>query len=61
MTIDEFNNTGWAAGMKAKYKDEVYPISSCDFNEALVGLSGVTLGTDEPTWVRCENIDLVID
>lgn len=45
--------------MFAMYKGEKYPIAACDFEEALVALSGVTLGTDEPNWVRCENIQLV--
>lgn len=61
MTIDEFNKTGWCCGMKAKYKGEIYPIASCDFEEKLVALPGVTLGTDEPNWIRCENIEIIDD
>ena len=61
MSIDEFNDTKWGSGMKAKYflDGEIYPIVACDFIESLVALSGVTLGTNEPNWVRCENIKLV--
>ena len=59
MTIDEFNSTAWTYGMHAIYCGKRYPIVACDFQEALVALRGVTSGTDEPDWVRCENIDLV--
>lgn len=59
MTIDEFNNTKWSGGMFAMYRGQKFPIASCIFDEALVGLDGVTLGSDEPTWVRCESIELV--
>ncbi len=57
MTIEEFNATGWGAGMSARYKGATYEIASCDFDEQLVGLLGVV--TNEPgsvSWVRCENI-----
>lgn len=59
MTIDQFNNTGWHPGMFAIYKGRRYPIVSCDFDEALIALDGVTQGSDEPTWVRCENVEVV--
>jgi len=59
MSIDEFNSTRWGAGMFAVYQGEKYQIAACDFGEALVALSGVTLGTDEPTWVRCESVQVV--
>ena len=61
MTIDEFNETNWRSDMLAKYRDhdEYYPIIACDFDEALIGLEGLVSGTDEPTWVRCENIEIV--
>lgn len=59
MSIEEFNSTKWGGGMFAMYHGEKYPIAACDFEEALVALSGVTLGTDELNWVRCENITLV--
>ena len=59
MNIDEFNETNWGSGMFAMYNGEKYPVAACDFEEQLLALSGVTLGTDEPTWVRCENIELV--
>lgn len=58
MNIDEFSRTKWKSGMLASYKGEIYPIVACDFDEALVALAGVTLGADEPNWVRCENVDI---
>jgi hypothetical protein len=58
MTIDEFNKTAWHPNMFAHYNGYIYPIVSCDFEEALVALDGVVQGTDEPSWVRCENIEL---
>lgn len=59
MTIQEFNNTGWHGNMFAIYKGKHYPIASCDFEEALIALDGVVAGSDDPSWVRCENVDLV--
>lgn len=57
MTIEEFNNTRFGAGMKAKYKGEVYTIGSVDFEEKLVG---IYMPEDlETTWVRCENISII--
>lgn len=61
MTINEFNNTGWRVNMFAIYHGRTYPIVSCDFEEALVALDGVVLGTEDPSWVRCENIELTND
>jgi hypothetical protein len=59
LTIDEFNKTGWYPNMFALYQGRKHPIVSCDFEEALIALDGVVLGTDEPSWVRCENIELI--
>ena len=61
MTIEEFNQTGWTAGMTARYTDgETYPIASCDFGEKLVGLKGIVQNApDEVSWVRCENVTLI--
>ena len=59
MTIDEFNNTSWRPNMFAMYKGNLHLIASCDFEECLVGLDGVVLGSEEISWVRCENIELV--
>lgn len=58
MSIDEFHSTRWGCGMFAIYKGEKYPVAACAFDEALVGLGDEALGTDDPTWVRCENIEL---
>ena len=60
MTIDEFNETLWTVGMRGRYKDGIiYPIATCDFDEALIGLDGVVSGSDDPMMVRCENVDIV--
>ena len=59
MTVDEFNSTEFGCGMFAMYKGGKYPIASCDFDECLIGLDGVVQGSDDPTWVRCENVELV--
>lgn len=59
MTLYDFKETRWGPGMRAAYDGRVYPIAAVDFKEALVALSGVTLGDDQPNWVRCENIELL--
>jgi hypothetical protein len=59
VTIEEFRKYRWGAGMKAKYHSGEYPIVSCDFEEELVGLKNVVSGSDNITWVRCENMDIV--
>lgn len=58
MTTDQFKTTSWMPRMAALYKGKRYQIASVCFDEALVALDGLTLGTDEPTWVRCESITL---
>lgn len=60
MTLYDFKDTRWGPGMRAAYDGRVYPIAAVDFKESLVALSGVTLGDDSPTWVRCENIELLV-
>lgn len=63
MTVDEFNKTGFGAGMKAKYGGEVYNVISCNFPEALFGL---IKEFDDPNdlylwnWCRCENVELIV-
>lgn len=59
MTIDEFNKTAFYPGMRAIYKGNVYTLATVDFDEALIALLGVVLGQNEPSWVRCENIELI--
>lgn len=62
MTIEEFNNQGFGAGDKAKYKDgNIYNVASVDFEEQLIGLDIEIEGDDEDiiTWVRCENVDYI--
>lgn len=51
MTHDEFNNTSFGYGMKAKYKEHTYEISAVAFDEMLIELDG-------DMWARCENVEL---
>lgn len=57
MTIQEFKNNGFRAGDRAIYQKKIYPIASVDFEEQLIGLVGVVEGSEEISWVRCENIE----
>lgn len=62
MTLDQFNATGWTAGMKAQYHgdNQTYPVLAVDFAEQLIGLKGVVQNDpDEIYWARCENITLI--
>lgn len=59
MTITEFNKTGFGAGDKAEYDGKVYDIASIDFKEQLIGLIGITQGSEEIEWVRCENVRFI--
>ena len=56
MTREEFNKTGFGAGMKAFYRNGKYNIISVNFMEALVELE---CEHDESMWARCENIELI--
>lgn len=58
MTLEEFKATGWLPRMAAIYQGKRYEIGSVDFEESLVGLDGVVIGSDDYCWVRCENITL---
>ena len=61
MTIEEFNSVGWTPGMKARHRDgNVYDVTGCDFEEKLVGLSGMVSGASDDyiSWVRCESVDI---
>lgn len=59
MTISEFNKTRFNCGMFAIYEGNKYQIVSVEFDEALIGLSGVVFGSEAPYWVRCENVEIV--
>lgn len=56
MTLNEFENTAFGAGMKAVYISDVYAISAVNFQEFLIELRD---DDDQCIWVRCENIELV--
>ncbi len=62
MTLDQFDNTRFGAGDKARYRDgNTYDIKSVDFEERLIGLLMNISGgePDDISWVRCENCDLI--
>jgi len=64
MTIEEFNNMRFCAGMKALVHSKMIgdfeaDIATVDFDQALIG---IRIGDDEDdqfSWYRCENCDLV--
>jgi hypothetical protein len=56
MTLEEYDKTGWTGNMKAEYRGQIYDIGAANFPEYLIALDD---GTDDYTWVRCENITLV--
>lgn len=58
MTVEEFNQRRYGAGMKCLYKGQELDIVSVDFEEALIGLE--IEGDDENiNWVRCENVEII--
>ncbi len=63
MTIEEFNNTKFYAGMEVVIHSKLYgsiqrPIASVNFDQALIGIE--TDNDDEQLdWFRCENCDIV--
>lgn len=60
MTIEEFDNYRFGAGMKVKYKHCVYDVVTVNFGERLFGLGDDSCEDDEDlTWVRCENAEVI--
>lgn len=67
MTIEQFNNTRWGAGvkvlckpMKMKYKPYVADVVSVHFDQALIGvMENPESENDEIRWLRCENCEIV--
>lgn len=57
MTIEEFNNTSWGAGMKIRYCKDIYEVGSVDFEEKLIGY--ITEIDECYSWARCENCEIV--
>ena len=39
MTVEEFDNQLWSAGMKASWNGTTWDVANCDFEEKKVGLS----------------------
>lgn len=63
MTIEEFNNTKWHAGMEAVIHSSAFgsfqrPIASVNFDQALIGIRPDN-ADDELDWFRCENCDII--
>lgn len=66
MTIEQFNNTGWSAGMTVEYRGRERNVASVNFQEKLIGLESLEEpDEDDPDedlpfdWVRCENCRLL--
>ena len=58
MTLQQFNNTRFGAGMRCIYKGQTRDIGSVEFEEKLLGLVN-EWDDEELNWVRCENIELI--
>lgn len=58
MTREEFNNTQWGVKTKCIVNGIECDIVSIDFGEALIALD-VFDDVDNPTWFRCESVELV--
>lgn len=67
MTIEQFNNTRWGAGMKVhckpmgvKYEPYVADVVSVNFDQALIATSDEDSDdTESWCWYRCENCEIV--
>lgn len=67
MSIKEFDNTGWVAGLKCRYEDRTYWITNLNTKERLCGLMPDFMDPYSPhdreicppEWVRCESITLL--
>ena len=57
MTIDQFNNTRFGAGLKASYNGTIYNLQGIDFTECLFELKHPGW-PDDAFWVRCENAEI---
>lgn len=56
MTIEEFDNFKFHAGMVVKYQERLYAVASVDFEERLMGLDDPEI--QDVRWKRCENCTL---
>lgn len=69
MTIEEFNQTRFSAGMTIHHAltDKIYHVVSVDFAEKLIGIPvrEFFVGCDEDDediyWMRCENCEIIIE
>lgn len=67
MTIEQFNNTRWGAGMRVhcnpmgiQYESYVADVVSVDFDQCLIGVMRNPESDDEDIrWYRCENCEIV--
>lgn len=58
MGIDQFDKTGFTAGMKAEYDGQTYHLIAVDFKEKLFAID--MYGAADLKWVRCENVNLIL-
>ena len=64
MTQEEFDKTNFSRRVKVSYKGGADPlyVVSVDFEERLLGVSETinVLSDGDISWVRCENVDLIL-
>ena len=69
MTIKQFQNTAWGAGLRVhcnpmcmQYESYVAYVVSVDFDQCLIGVMRNIESEDEDVrWLRCENCDIVAE
>lgn len=69
MTIEQFNNTRWGAGMRVhcnpmgmRYEPYVADVAGVDFDQSLIGVKkDLESETEELSWFRCENCEIVAE
>lgn len=67
MTIKQFQNTAWGAGLRVhcnpmwmQYESYVAYVVSVDFDQCLIGVMRNIESEDEDVrWLRCENCEIV--
>lgn len=56
MTIPDFQNMRFGAGMVVIYKEHLYDIYAVDFEENLIQIGAAF--SEDGFWVRCENCEI---
>lgn len=67
MTIEQFNNTRWGAGIRVlckpmgvQYEPYEADVVSVDFDQCLIGVMKNPESEDEDIrWLRCENCEII--